>query len=105
MRLKAFAAFAALFVLSGGEYAGAHDAPSGFRYPSYCCSETDCRPADPGEIVAVSGGWHVVPSNTYVAPNDHRIHDSPDGRFHICNITAGDRASGFWCLYIPPHGS
>lgn len=85
--------------------ATAHEAPSGFRYLSSCCSDQDCRPADPGEIVPVSGGWHVVPSNLYVVSNDHRIHESPDGRFHICNIRAGDRTSGFWCLYIPAHGS
>ena len=85
--------------------ARAHEAPSGFRYDSFCCSDQDCRPADIGEIVAVSGGWHIVPSNLYVAPNDHRIHDSPDGRFHICNTEAGNRKSAFWCIYIPAHGS
>lgn len=85
--------------------AQAHEAPSGFRYLSSCCSDQDCRPADPGEIVPVSGGWHVVPSNLYVVSNDHRIHESPDGRFHICNVEAGNRKSAFWCIYIPAHGS
>lgn len=95
----------ALIVQGLVSIARAHEAPSGFRYLSSCCSDQDCRPADPGEIVPVSGGWHVVPSNIYVVSNDHRIHESPDGRFHICNIRAGDRTSGFWCLYIPAHGS
>lgn len=85
--------------------AQAHEAPSGFRYLSSCCSDQDCRPADPGEIVPVSGGWHVVPSNLYVVSNDHRIHESPDGGFHICNVEAGNRKSAFWCIYIPAHGS
>ena len=98
-------AFALLIVVGAVRVASAHEAPSGFRYDGYCCSDQDCRPADEGEIVSVSGGWHVVPSNLYVPLNDHRIHRSPDGRFHICNVTAGDRKSAFWCLYIPDFGS
>lgn len=101
----AAAVLVASLLIGAPDVGRAHEAPSGFRYLSSCCSDQDCRPADPGEIVPVSGGWHVVPSNIYVVSNDHRIHESPDGRFHICNVEAGNRKSAFWCIYIPAHGS
>ncbi|QRG06083.1 hypothetical protein EZH22_24335 [Xanthobacter dioxanivorans] len=83
----------------------AHDAPSGFTYLPSCCSSTDCRPADTGEVVEKDGGWLVVPSHTWLPANDLRLHEAPDGRFHVCNKVAGDRLSEPWCVYLPSFGS
>lgn len=83
----------------------AHETPSGWRYDGACCSERDCRLADPGEVVEREGGWLVVPSGTFVPHGDPRLHMAPDGAFHICNVIAGDRMSAFWCLYVPSFGS
>lgn len=83
----------------------AHEADTGFRYDGACCSDKDCRPADPGEVKEAPGGWLVVPSGIFIPHGDLRLHDAPDGRFHVCNRLAGDRASPPWCVYVPSFGS
>ena len=85
--------------------ARAHEADTGFRYDGACCSDKDCRPADPGEVKEAPGGWLVVPSGIFIPHGDLRLHDAPDGRFHVCNRLAGDRASPPWCVYVPSFGS
>lgn len=82
----------------------AHEAPSGFTYLPQCCSSTDCREADEGEVVEKDGGWLIVPSKVWMPHDDIRRHDAPDGRFHVCNKIAGDRKSAPWCLYTPAMG-
>ena len=98
--------FAAALLFAIGAYsAGAHEAMSGWRYPASCCSDKDCREADPGEVIEKDGGWFVVPSAEYLPAGDLRVHPSPDGRFHICNQIANDRASKPWCVFTPAFGS
>lgn len=103
--LLAMACLAAAFWLASTIDVPAHEADTGFRYDGACCSEKDCRPADPGEVKEAPGGWLVVPSGIFIPHGDLRLHDAPDGRFHVCNKLAGDRASPPWCVYVPSFGS
>ena len=82
-----------------------HAAPSGWQYPSECCHDRDCREADPGEVEEVQGGYRVAPSATYLPHGDDRLRPSPDGRWHVCNQTPGDRTSPPLCVFVPNQGS
>jgi len=103
--LWAAVALLAVWVAWANIPARAHESDTGFRYDGACCSDKDCRPADPGEVKEAPGGWLVVPSGIFIPHGDLRLHDAPDGRFHVCNKTAGDRTTAPWCVYVPSFGS
>jgi hypothetical protein len=77
--------------LAGG--ASAHD-----FYARECCSGHDCRPADPGEVVAAPNGWRVVPTGEFIPR--WATKRAPDGRIHRCT-REGDPAAMTICLYVP----
>jgi hypothetical protein len=77
--------------------ADAHD-----FYARECCSGRDCRPAEPGEVVAEPGGWRVVPTGELVPQWATRR--APDGRIHRCTKD-GDPHALTICLYVPDPGS
>lgn len=105
------AAFLAALVLLG-TYGKAcpHDAPSGWSYPSGCCSGYDCRevgtPHHPAgtEGIVVSErpeGYVISTTHEVIAYGDPRLRDSPDGEFHWCS-KAGSVVGTTICLFVPP---
>ena len=90
-----------------------HAAPSGWDYPTACCSDQDCAPLAAAAVRERRGGWHVV-----VAPGTHpqvpagspavmafipmaEAMKSPDGVFHICLHPADRRVL---CFFTPLGG-
>jgi hypothetical protein len=85
--------------------AGAHEAPTGWSYPALCCSNRDCR-QDDNALRVVKGGWEVVQTGEFIAHNDSRRKDSPDGLYHIC-MSAADfesKNAHTLCIFTPPMG-
>lgn len=103
--------------------AGAHEAPSGWRYPYNCCHDNDCAqipdaavertathyvvrltPAD-HPMLTRSMSWHVM------ATSD-QLRDSEDGHYHAC--ISGEAPDGYQmsgpaehrliCLFVPGPG-
>lgn len=54
------------------------------RYGMGCCGETDCRIAEPGEIVRVKGGWLHVPTDTEILDDERGIYPSIDAQMWRC---------------------
>ena len=79
MRLRAWFAAVGLIVLSGECPVFAHS-----WYPSDCCSERDCMPAD--SIVTDAHGYLLVTvgKRKIWVPPSFQVRPSPDGRIHIC---------------------
>lgn len=95
--------------------------PNGFAYDSGCCSDEDCQ-AIPAHavregaariIVTLRKGEHkaLVKDVTYeLTYTDHRIRESPDGRWHACisKMTFYDKkpeGNNLICIYAPPKGA
>lgn len=80
----------------------AHDAPSGWSYPSSCCSGYDCRqvPADWIDPDEDSDGYTIVITGEYLAGTDKRVRRSLDGEYHWCSV-AGKNDSKTLCLFVP----
>lgn len=83
--------------------AKAHEAPTGWSYPSSCCSNQDCRLATPGEVKERPQGY-VLESTGEVVPyfGDIRRKDSPDGSFHVCQQNGDIDHGRILCLFTPP---
>jgi hypothetical protein len=115
----AFAALAASIV-----YAESHEAPSGWRYPSWCCSaRLDCQqiPASavragphgyeivlqPGEHKSVPEGFAFLVPYTATGGPRPQLRISPDDAFHACILPVnGYRAEPEpRCFFAPPPGS
>lgn len=60
-----------------------HNAPSGWKYPIECCSNTDCYPIDWADIEYVAGEGWLIKDTGQIVPFD-KVQVSPDERFHIC---------------------
>ena len=78
-----------------------HDAPTGWSYPPYCCSTTDCR-AVPSETIGEGrDGYTIKRTGEIVGYLDTRLKDSPDGEYHWCSVSGADTTSTV-CLFVPP---
>lgn len=86
--------YTALLVL--GSAALAHD-----WYPSYCCSEKDCRPLTEakGESVLESTEGYELWDGRTIARSTAKL--SPDGQFHLCE----NSAKRILCFFAPPGAS
>lgn len=85
--------------------ANAHDAPTGWRYPSACCSNKDCRPIPASSCEEVQGGRTF---NGLFVPHE-RIRPSPDGTCHVCQNNKGtiihhDSSKELPCAWAPMGG-
>jgi hypothetical protein len=95
--------------------AHAHQAPSGWPYGAWCCSDHDCSPVPEDAVQETRGGYvvtvrpgehHMVPLGAapvtgFVPHTDtQRLHRSQDALHHVCIVGGGVR-----CLYVPPGGS
>ncbi|MGY6248815.1 hypothetical protein ACXIUS_14810 [Bosea thiooxidans] len=113
MRLIASLAMV-LFLAAGAMPVHAHEAPSGWDYPFYCCLDSDCAPIEAeavreghgGFIVTIAPGKHPMWSSErrqpliLEVPYD-KAKQSPDGRWHICIDDTGD----LLCFFAPADAS
>ena len=97
-----FAAALALPVLAAFP-ARAHDAPSGWSYPTACCSGIDCREVADRAISERPGGYVIKGTGEMIAYTDARVKDSPDGVYHWCSVRGADDSRTI-CLFVPPKG-
>ncbi len=68
----------------------AHDAPSGWRYPTICCSPgDDCNPVHTHEIEVTQQGYYI-PALDRTVPFD-AANSSPDGDYHYCTRDDAER--------------
>ena len=86
----------ALILALGPLDAAAHD-----FYARECCTDHDCRPAAPGEVVQTPNGCASFRRDE-VFPS-WATRRSPDGRIHRCTKDA-DPAAMTICLYVPDLG-
>ena len=76
----------------------AHQAASGWAYPTECCSGKDCFEF-PGEKIKETPRGYELPSGIVVPYNDRRLRSSPDGEYHVC---ANFVNKVLTCLFVPP---
>lgn len=79
----------------------AHYAPSGWEYPSSCCSNLDCREVGQTAISERPQGYTVEATGEVVPYNDKRLRISPDGEYHWCSAGGKDYGKTI-CLFVPP---
>lgn len=54
------------------------------RNGTHCCGTTDCRAAEPGEIVRISGGWRHQPTGTEIQDGERGVYPSERGVLFFC---------------------
>ena len=95
--------------------AQAHNAPSGWTYPAWCCGQGDCAQLPPNAVRATAAGWVItlapgsnpaIPAGTapytLTVPYNHpELRESPDGRFHLCLYPTPQHAR---CFFAPVGG-
>lgn len=79
----------------------AHEALSGWSYPSECCSTMDCRQVPDGFVERITGGYEISTTHEKLPYNDPRIKNSPDGKWHWCSVAGSDSTETI-CLFRPP---
>lgn len=87
-----FVVLAQMFIAS---HANAHD-----WYDSGCCYGSHCRPAHPGEIQEIRGGYWIPRAAEFIPYGDPRIHISKDGDWHRCTADQKEENPTI-CIYIP----
>lgn len=101
-------ALAAMVTLWTTKTVWPHDAvptaakPLGWKYPYACCSDVDCRPASDAEVRETATGYLIVATGEVVPFGDPRIKDSPDGRYHVCQVGGDFEHGRRLCLFVPP---
>lgn len=83
--------------------ARAHDAPTGWSYPTACCSGFDCREVADADIVEGARGYEIRATGEMIPMTSPKIKQSPDGRFHWCSEQGAEHGKTI-CLFIPPRG-
>lgn len=112
--MRVLASMIAAVLLAGAMPAHAHQAPSGWDYPFYCCLDSDCSPIETEAVQEVTGGFVVT-----IAPGKHpmwsserkqplrleipqdKAKQSPDGRWHLCIDDSGE----LLCFFAPGNDS
>ncbi len=75
--------------------APAHEAITGWHYPTYCCGEGDCAHAN-SAIRNPDGSLTVTTKHgTATFPASFKYEKSPDGLIHACFTTLK-----LYCLYL-----
>lgn len=84
-----------------------HDAPTGWSYPTSCCSGYDCRQVNgAGSAVRIEErpeGYVVSTTGEIIPMLDRKVKPSPDGEFHWCSKGGRDDSATI-CLFVPPRG-
>jgi len=79
----------------------AHQAKSGWTYPTACCSGIDCREVPDKAISERPEGYVIVGTGEVLPYKDARVRNSPDGEYHWCSIGGADDTKTV-CLFVPP---
>lgn len=82
---------------------GAHDAPTGWKYPLSCCSGFDCREVPASAVEEGPSGYVINTTGEIIPMSDRKVRMSPDGVFHWCSV-AGKNDGKTICLFVPPRG-
>lgn len=106
------AALGLCFVLAFIVPAGAHEAPSGWRYPVSCCGLRDCAPLPANALEPTPDGWRIIATGEVIPYGQVRA--SGDNQNHRCRKVSSDLNSGtrgahdaegyYRCLFIAPPG-
>lgn len=75
--------------------ASAHESPTGWSYPQFCCSNQDCNMIPASRVSTKPDGYHinVLPGDhafiqratLFIVPyQDPKVKPSPDGEYHLC---------------------
>jgi len=68
-------------------------------YDFDCCSDNDCAPITPDDVVTTPNGYRI--KGTWTVPYDApQIRPSRDNDFHVCEYPKGTVR----CLYVPTGG-
>jgi len=112
--MRVLASMVAGLLVAGAMPAFAHQAPSGWDYPFYCCLDSDCSPIAAEAVQEVPGGFVVT-----IAPGEHpmwsserkqplrleipqdKAKPSPDGHWHLCIDDSGE----LLCFFAPGNDS
>lgn len=92
--------YLAVFISLLSTQADSHKAPTGWFYPTNCCSNKDCR--EISSVTEKPDGYHV-PNGEIIGYLDKKIKDSPDGMYHWCTALGLDTGETI-CLFVPPRG-
>jgi len=123
--MKRLILFVAIYIvaLAALSYAIAHEAPSGWQYPTWCCNKRDCAKIPARAVKAGRFGYEVVlePGDHPMAPDGYafvvpytatdgpraQLRISQDGDYHACILPVrGTRTEPDpRCLFAPPPGS
>ncbi|PSJ64084.1 hypothetical protein [Pseudaminobacter soli (ex Li et al. 2025)] len=79
----------------------AHQAKSGWTYPTSCCSGIDCREVPQKAISERPEGYVIVGTGEVLAYKDSRVRNSPDGEYHWCSVGGAENTKTV-CLFVPP---
>lgn len=93
-------AFASLLSLSSTAVQ-AHDAPSGWSYPTSCCSGIDCREVRDDQIIEGPNGYVIKVTGEVIPMTSRKVRQSPDGVYHWCSVGGSDQGRTI-CLFVPP---
>lgn len=61
----------------------------------HCCGPADCRPAAPGEIARIEGGWLHVPTKTKIMDAERGTYQSIRAVPYVC-VRGGELKCLFW---------
>jgi len=81
----------------------AHEAPTGWSYPSQCCSGIDCRAVPDSAIGTNKLGYLIRKTGELINFRDPRLKESPDGVYHWCSVMGSENTPTI-CLFVPPLG-
>lgn len=95
------AVLVAIMITASINPAYAHSAPSGWMYPTSCCSNQDCEAVHGNGILEGPLGYVVQDTGEIIGYMDVRIKESPDGEFHLCRAKK-QPPSRTICLFVPP---
>jgi hypothetical protein len=84
--------------------AEAHEAPTGWSYPTNCCSGIDCREVPDHDIIEGARGYEIRKTHELINMSDPKVKQSPDGRFHWCSVGGLDDGRTI-CLFVPGRGT
>lgn len=99
-RLVLLLAVLAIMALAAFGRAYAHDAPSGWPYPSECCGGNDCHPVECSDVEETAYGW-LWDGVPFPRPS---VKSSHDRQCHACtqnysDLSGASRRFGR-CLFI-----
>ena len=85
-------------------FAEAHEARTGWMYSVVCCSNQDCRHAEPGEVLQELLGYRIANTGELIPYSSKKILASRDVDYHLCQFLGYQSRTGDLvtrCLYVP----